>query len=88
MHRAYKKMCNWQKAAATFQLETYGTEYKLTDTNREKGREVIWESTGSYLSIFLLGKGWNGRGKSSGGDRKSERGWACTHTLCNLKPNS
>ncbi len=38
MHRANKKKCNLQKAAATFQLETYSTEYKLTDTNREKGR--------------------------------------------------
>jgi hypothetical protein len=36
MHRVYKKMCNLQKAVATFQLETCCTEYKLTETNSEK----------------------------------------------------
>ncbi len=25
--------------------------------NREKGRGAIWESTGSYLSLVLLGRG-------------------------------
>ncbi len=29
---------------------------------REKGRWAIWESTGSYISIVLLGRGWRGLG--------------------------
>ncbi len=29
---------------------------------REKGRLAIWKSTGSYISIDLLGRGWRGRG--------------------------
>ncbi len=36
---------------------------------REMGREAIWESTGSHISLVLLGRGWTGRRNSSGGGR-------------------
>ena len=35
---------------------------------REKEREAIWEySTGSYLSLVLLGRGWRGVTRVVGG---------------------
>jgi hypothetical protein len=34
---------------------------------REKVREVISESTGSYLSLVLPGRGWRGR-RNLGGE--------------------
>jgi hypothetical protein len=37
--------------------------------NREKGRRAISESTGSYLSLVLLGRGKRRRHNSSGGGR-------------------
>jgi hypothetical protein len=37
---------------------------------REKGKGAIWEySTGSYLSLVLLGRGWRGVTRVVGIDR-------------------
>jgi hypothetical protein len=41
-------------------------------------RLAKWESTGSILFLFLLGRGRRGRRNSSQGGRQSERGRACT----------
>ncbi len=58
----------WGSGGASLSLPLC-TLWLAPERNREKGRGAIWECTGSYILLVLLGRGWWGRHKSIGGGR-------------------
>jgi hypothetical protein len=51
----------------------------MREVVREKGRGAVCEITGSYHSLFLLGRVWRGQGKSSGGTDRVKGGRCAVH---------
>ncbi len=52
----------------------------------QKGRGAIDLSTGSYISLGLLGRGWRGKRNSSGEGRKGDKWVGFAHLPQQVRP--